>query len=688
MDVNDLPTGLESERQAGLHHFALDLTRRRLSADRSPGAIARVVSKLHQTVDQGMALQNTCERCSVDPTPSALVSELIGIQGVLDGLDSKAQTKLKESCEAFLFKDDAHRSESGCPFQTVEGCLFGSARSLNCRRNGRNDSELVGIELGHAIGLCVSGLDHHRVNLAVAVPLMLDSPGWAEDYSRGAHVFWEAGRFPTHRDIALETARHLLGRQEPSGKPQDLSAALEALEESRDADLATAMARLPKTTVLNQLVRLRVPHAFSSLDEVEDARRNYLKDIREVAQSPLHPLEAFDALRYLDTFALAYQGQEVRSILTELCDTLIHPIVRRALPDLCQPIDHRKRAGKFRVGYLSSNMRYHNGAYWSLGWLRNHAEDVESYAFAINTTHDKGTSDFRTAADHFYYLSGDVTEAARFIKDLQLDVLIFTDLGMDGAPYQFAAMRLAPIQATAWGHPVTSGLATIDYYLSSDLMEPENGDEHYREKLVRLPGSGLFLYKRPPSDVEKNREDFGLPQGPLVIMPHNPIKVTIEDDDLFARVSDAVSVPIVFISGVAKAANPVIRARLEKAGTRMHWMDRLSPQEFRRVIELSDLILDVPSWNGGNVTAEAIALSKPMVTMPGKFMRGRHSLAFFKQANLQSLIASNVEEYVRIAVDRDLQARSMAEANLDGPFGDAETVKGLDSWIRKTVEKL
>jgi len=52
----------------------------------------------------------------------------------------------------------------------------------------------------------------------------------------------------------------------------------------------------------------------------------------------------------------------------------------------------------------------------------------------------------------------------------------------DGRPtMQIAGLRLAPVQCTAWGHPVTSGLPTIDYYLSSQLMEPENAQAHYSE---------------------------------------------------------------------------------------------------------------------------------------------------------------------------------------------------------------
>ena len=58
---------------------------------------------------------------------------------------------------------------------------------------------------------------------------------------------------------------------------------------------------------------------------------------------------------------------------------------------------------------------------------------------------------------------------------------------MDDMPIKLASLRLAPAQATSWGHPTTSGLPSIDYFLSSELMEPPNADEHYTERLIRLP---------------------------------------------------------------------------------------------------------------------------------------------------------------------------------------------------------
>ncbi len=52
---------------------------------------------------------------------------------------------------------------------------------------------------------------------------------------------------------------------------------------------------------------------------------------------------------------------------------------------------------------------------------------------------------------------------------------------------ELAALRLAGTQCSYIGHPQTSGFPTIDYFLSGDLIEPPDGQDHYSEKLVKLP---------------------------------------------------------------------------------------------------------------------------------------------------------------------------------------------------------
>ena len=57
---------------------------------------------------------------------------------------------------------------------------------------------------------------------------------------------------------------------------------------------------------------------------------------------------------------------------------------------------------------------------------------------------------------------------------------------MDIRTYFLAFSRLARVQCVTWGHPDTTGIPNMDYFISSNLIEPKEADEHYSEKLQRL----------------------------------------------------------------------------------------------------------------------------------------------------------------------------------------------------------
>ena len=247
-------------------------------------------------------------------------------------------------------------------------------------------------------------------------------------------------------------------------------------------------------------------------------------------------------------------------------------------------------------------------------------------------------------------MPGDVPFTARFIKSLRLDVLVFPDLGNFGENYQYAGMRLAPVQCTSWGQPVTSGLSTIDYFLSSEFMEPANGGEHYTEKLVRLPGTGAYFASLPCAST-KSREQLGLPKGPFHLVCQNLRKLVPRWDYLFAEIQARSGLPLVFIDYGVEISTDLTRDRLAKAGVQVTWLPRQSNPDFIRIQQLCSVSLDPPAWNGGYTTMFGLGAGGALVTTPGEFLRGRHSLAYMTQANVQGLVASSPEQYIEFATD-------------------------------------
>ena len=152
--------------------------------------------------------------------------------------------------------------------------------------------------------------------------------------------------------------------------------------------------------------------------------------------------------------------------------------------------------GKIRVGYISSYLHSYSGTLWLIGWLRycNH-QQFKIYCYYTGNDPDRITEQFCQYRDQFRQIPHSLEGVCQQIIDDKLHILVFPEIGMDAPTIQIAALRLAPVQCSAWRHPVTSGLPTIDYFISSELMEPKNAQLHYSETLIKLPNIGVYYPK-------------------------------------------------------------------------------------------------------------------------------------------------------------------------------------------------
>nr|WP_275974410.1 hypothetical protein [Argonema galeatum] len=356
-----------------------------------------------------------------------------------------------------------------------------------------------------------------------------------------------------------------------------------------------------------------------------------------------------------------------------------------------------KLNNKIRIGYVSNYLHSYSGTLWLIGWLRNcDKQNFEVYCYYTGNDPDYMTKQFQNYSDVFHHIPGDLDAVCQQILADRLHILVFPEIGMDSQTVKMAGLRLAPVQCTAWGHPVTSGIPTIDYFLSSELMEPENAEEYYSEKLIRLPNIGVAYPK--PEDIPvltKNRADFGLPDDAvLYLCCQAPFKYLPQHDYIFAEIARRVSqAQFIFLRG------ELLKKRLERAfgavGLNSEdycvFLSIPTRPDYLMINLLSNVFLDTLSWSGGNTALEAIACNLPIVTCPGFFMRGRHADSFLKMLGVSDTIADNEAEYIDIAVNlgldpvwrRDISER--IKARHDHLYNDKVCVKALEYFYQQVV---
>lgn len=410
-------------------------------------------------------------------------------------------------------------------------------------------------------------------------------------------------------------------------------------------------------------------------------------------------VEAVKATTSSTNFFLHYQGMNDLA-LQKRYGSLLHRVARAAYPDLAEPPERRTLApgDRIRVGFLSPHL-YRHTIYKLFGrWITElNGDQFETHAFHTGTTSDQATSDLKEKSDFFYADLGSNQAAIQAIRSARLDILIYLDIGMHPSIQLLAALKLAPVQCMTWGHPVTSGLPTMDYFLTSDLMEPADGDGHYSEKLIRLPNLSISyapLDEGPPADA--GRDEARGPDDVVYLCSQNLFKILPRFDEVCAAIaSRAPRARFRFIGHGSPFVTDSFFKRLSRAfqGRGLDAKDyctihpKMSQSEFLGFTASADVFLDTIGWSGGNTTLETVALDVPVVTLPGPMMRSRHSYAILKMMGVEDTIARDIDGYVDIAVRLGVDPAWRHEivgkmrTNKKTIYNDDQAIRGLEGFL-------
>lgn len=470
-----------------------------------------------------------------------------------------------------------------------------------------------------------------------------------------------------------------------------------------------AVQRFPNNFFFKYRAKLMLPILYSSTEEIERYRDDYIKFSHQIYEEVLSnnvlSEDLVSLINYDTNFYLQYQGKndlELQIHYGQVIQHLLHRMYPQwSFPRAMPPISEQK---KIRVGYISPSMYGHTVAKLSIGWLQSHSSDkFEVYAYSLASKYDNYSQLFDINSYKFCQLPQELEVVCRKVIADDLHVLVFFDIGMSPIMSQLAALRLAPIQCATWGHPITSGLKSVDFFLSSELMEPKNGAEHYSEELICLPNIG-FSYNKPEIPEQTlERSDFKLRSDAIVYLSCQSLfKYLPQYDWVFPAIANHIpQAQFAFLSHPSVHVTNLFRQRLEEAFTKndLNYQDycvvlpRMDVVKYWNLNLLSDIFLDTFSWSGGNTTLEAIACNLPIVTCPGEFMRGRHSYGILKMIDVTETIANSETEYVEIAVRLGLdpqwrqQVITKMRSRHSQLYEDKTSVRALEAFYQRVVHE-
>jgi predicted O-linked N-acetylglucosamine transferase (SPINDLY family) len=410
--------------------------------------------------------------------------------------------------------------------------------------------------------------------------------------------------------------------------------------------------------------------------------------------------EGYRAVGSQQPFHLAYEEEDNRPLLARygaLCSRLMEDwLHRQALAPLPPAPPPR---GPLRLAIVSGHFYDHSVWHALLeGWLQNLDRGrVELHLFYLGTVEDGKTAIARRQAASFQPLGGELRACVEAIRARRPEAILYPEIGMDAMTTKLAALRLAPVQLATWGHPQTTGLPTIDAFLSAEGLEPEDAAAHYSERLVRLPNLGCCYPFAPVHPAPPDLGALGIDGGqPLLVCPGAPFKYVPRHDAVLVEIARRLGrCQFVFFKGNLEEQSELLQRRLQsafaQAGLRCEdffaWIPWQPKPAFHGLMQRADVFLDTLGFSGFNTAMQAVECGLPIATREGKFMRGRLASGILKRMQLEELVAPTDDAYVALAVrlaqDADYRQRMRERIRQSRAilFDDPAPVRALEDFL-------
>lgn len=516
-------------------------------------------------------------------------------------------------------------------------------------------------------------------------------PDFPESYFILGKVYQDQRRLKESIEFYDQTIRL---NPEHADAYKNLGTALYELGRFEEALIAYERTYRIKPTIGLRIKRATLlPPIVESVDSLMAIRKKFSENIDELLKEDIVMDDPVKELGNPNFFYLAYHGQNDRDLMTRIAK------LYRFLPEQMSPSATRRPSKKRKVGFISRFFFNHSvGTFFNpiIESLSRHG-DFEMTMFSIGDRTDETLLKAAGDCDHHISLPIDLSRARKLLSEQSLDALVYTDIGMEPLTYFLAFTRLARVQCVMIGHLMTTGIPNIDYFISSELVEPEGAQDHYSETLVQLKSMPCYM-RRPSLPVRpKSREDFGLSQNrTLYVVPMRLHKIHPDFDPVIAEILRRnPRSEIIMFKDPLNLWHELLWKRFQKTMPdvldRIHFLMWLNDNDFKSMMVVSDVVLDTFPYGGGVTSYIILASGVPIVTWPGRYLRGRLTLGCYRKMEMMDCVAESPDEYVdiatRLGTDEDYR-RSMREKILERNttlYDDEGVVRELNQFFKEVV---
>ncbi len=503
----------------------------------------------------------------------------------------------------------------------------------------------------------------------------------AEAYRKAIRFYLDArrGEPPARQDEDLAKTHY------------NLALACDEIHHSAEAQthFERAAALSPKRTLWRLRAAICGPVVFEDQREIDDYCAGVERSIHLAPPDASGALDEIVQAAAFPGFAFSYHGRNQRRLKEQFA--AIYEPWFRDMP-ACAGSGNRDR---LRVGILVT--RRHEGMFLkSMRGIveRLDAERVEPVVLGSRAIVKTIQAGIHRPGLRVVPFDDSLPDAARQIREVQCDLIYYWEVGSDSMNYFLPFGRLAPVQCTGWGSTITSGVPSINYFMSSELVESPDSQDQYTERLWK--SRTLFRYQdRLPPTRPATPGEFGLPEGRrLYLCPQNPLKLHPDFDALAAGILAADPKGLIVLAVRQGHVADLLRRRFARRipqADRIVFVPRQSFDDYCRLLQLADVVLDPPHYGAGSTCYDLFSYNLPVVTWPGELIVGRVTQGCYRKMGVMDLVVDSAEKYVakavQVATDRDYRRHVVERiaASSEALFNDLEAVRECERFFTEAT---
>jgi predicted O-linked N-acetylglucosamine transferase (SPINDLY family) len=433
---------------------------------------------------------------------------------------------------------------------------------------------------------------------------------------------------------------------------------LASIEEQADCVVAarSIYQRLAKTGGDEALWKLReacaVPTILTEEGVIEECRQQIRDSLDQAAEADhCRSLDHLAAIGVMPPFNLAFHHRDDRALREKFAAWTSRLMGIEPSNGPQRSTRARPRIGFFCSGNPQAFCRSLHGIL-----TRMDSGKLEAMVVTLPLIEPTLSQVFRGTSIPIVPLPSEPRRMIEAIRSMDLDLLIYFEVGTSPIGYLLAQHRLARVQVATWGIQITTGIASIDYYLSSDALEVEDSQKQYSEQLVRGRSLLTVMRRLPRWAGRIDRDQLGLPaSGSIYLCPQQLGKFTPRFDLVLSQIlRQDVTGYVVITEGNIPELTSRLRERwrrtISDVSDRIVFVPQAQGESYLALIAASDVVLDPIDFGGVNTTYDVFSQNKVLVTLPSCFQRTRYAAACYGRMGIDEAIATSIDDYVAKAV--------------------------------------